>query len=64
MTESELLSRPRYLYEVAAFVGLDKRTLLSRVGMCGVRLPDTPRLLLPHQVRRILDCVYRYGLDY
>ena len=58
MTEVELLAKPRYFYEVADFFGCDKRTLSQRLKECGYDFGCGGfRLLLPYQVRRILDVV-------
>lgn len=62
MTEVELLAKPRYFYEVADFFGCDKRTLAQRLKECGYDFGGGGfRLLLPYQVRRILDVVRNSG---
>lgn len=58
MTEQQLLSKPRYIYEVAEFLQVDKRTLVNVLSSsANSPLPSggARRLLFPHEVVRILN---------
>lgn len=56
ITVEELSSKARYLYEIANFLEIDKRTLrvwLSDIE--GINLRSNRKLLTPHEVKIILE---------
>lgn len=56
ITAEELASKARYLYEIANFLEIDKRTLriwLSDIE--GISLKKDRKLLTPHEVKIIIE---------
>lgn len=56
ITAEELVCKARYLYEIANFLEIDKRTLrvwLSDIE--GINIKSNRKLLTPHEVKIILQ---------
>lgn len=56
ITVEELSSKARYLYEIANFLEIDKRTLRAWLtDIEGIDIKKDRKLLTPHEVKIILD---------
>lgn len=55
ITAEELSSKARYLYEIANFLEIDKRTLRAWLeDIEGINVKSNRKLLTPHEVKIIL----------
>lgn len=56
ITAEELSSKARYLYEIANFLEIDKRTLRAWLtDIEGIDIKKDRKLLTPHEVKIILE---------
>lgn len=56
ITAEELSSKARYLYEIANFLEIDKRTLRVWLeDIEGISIKKDRKLLTPHEVKIILE---------
>ena len=56
ITAEELVCKARYLYEIANFLEIDKRTLRAWLSdIEGINLRSNRKLLTPHEVKLILE---------
>lgn len=56
ITAKELCSKARYLYEIANFLEVDKRTLRIWItDIEGIDIRNNRKLLTPHEVKVILE---------
>lgn len=56
LTKEEFYSKSRYLYEIAQYLSVDKRTLKVWLeDIEGITLKDNRRLFSPHDVRIIIE---------
>lgn len=56
ITAEELVCKARYLYEIANFLEIDKRTLRAWLtDIEGLDIKSNRKLLTPHEVKIILE---------
>lgn len=56
ITAEELVCKARYLYEIANFLEIDKRTLRAWLtDIKGLDIKSNRKLLTPHEVKIILN---------
>ena len=56
ITAEELVCKARYLYEIANFLEIDKRTLRAWLSdIEGINLRSNRKLLTPHEVKLIVE---------
>lgn len=56
ITSEELSSKARYLYEIANYLEIDKRTLRAWLSdIEGIDIKKDRKLLTPHEVKKILE---------
>lgn len=58
MTREKLLEKPRYVYQVAEFLGADRRTIIAALYIRGIDIRNR-RLLFPCEIMQILDELQR-----